>query len=285
MSSAQASRNELNPSVSRRSFQDSSMLLHSSASLDKPQTSAATINNYSLSGAASNKINLSCNMPLQNTTSDAIPSCVEYVQSVPNIFSNSRSFAFPRSSVSAAHSKAISSCVKYVQSVPNISLTSNSNFEPKTVLSTTHNSRRSFAFPRSSVSAAHSNFDSDQFHSEIFKQPVTNNLRSNRVHFNDLSDSFNHFYIQPNVSRPSANYNLSIPMTNSSSQSAHFPHFTPPYPPVGSFINPFQNQQLPLEVLSRHLLQQDLLKEAVEPFDGTAIKFWPWFTKMEGFIQ
>ena len=279
-------------------------------------------------------------MPLQNTTSDAISSCVEYVQSVPNIFlttnsnfesktvmsttssnsrsfafprssviaahsnislttnsnfepktvisttsSNSRSFAFPRFSVSAAHSNAISSRVEYVQSVPNISLTTNSNFEPKTVMSTTHNSRRSFAFPRSSVSAAHSNFDSDQFHSEFFKQPVTNNSRSNRVHFNDLSDSFNHFYIQPNVSRPSANYNFSIPMTNSSSQSAHFPHFTPPYPPVGSFINPFQNQQLPLEVLSRHLLQQDLLKKAVEPFDGTAIKFWPWFTKMEGFIQ
>ena len=45
-------------------------------------------------------------------------------------------------------------------------------------------------------------------------------------------------------------------MTNSSSQIAHFPRFTPPYSPVGSFINPFQNQQLPLEVLSRHLLQQ-----------------------------
>ena len=36
MSSAQASKNGLNPSESRRSFQDSSKLLHSSASLDKP---------------------------------------------------------------------------------------------------------------------------------------------------------------------------------------------------------------------------------------------------------
>ena len=55
MSSDQASRIGLNPSESRRSFQDSPMLLHSSASLDKPQTSAATINNCSLSGAPSNK--------------------------------------------------------------------------------------------------------------------------------------------------------------------------------------------------------------------------------------
>ena len=175
-------------------------------------------------------------MSLQNTMSDAIySSCVEYVQSVPNISlttnsnfesktvmsitsSNSRSFAFPMSSVIAAHSNfnskqfhseifkqpvtnnsgsksgAISSRVEYVQSVPNIFLTTNSNFEPKTVMFTTYSNSRSFSFPRSSVSAAHSNFDSDQFHSEIFKQPVTNNSRSNRVHFNDLSDSFNHFF-------------------------------------------------------------------------------------------
>ena len=126
-------------------------------------------------------------------------------------------------------------CLPVLNICPNISLNPNSNFEPDTGMSTTYSNSRSFGFPRSSVSAAHTNFDSKQFHSEIFKQPV----------------SFNHFFIQHNLSRPSANHNFSIPVTNSNSQSAHCPHFTPPYPPVGSIINPFQNQQLALEVLSR----------------------------------
>ena len=41
----------------------------------------------------------------------------------------------------------------------------------------------------------------------------------------------------------------------------------------------------PLEVFSKHLLQQDLLKKVIEPFDGAATNFWPWYSKMINYIN
>ena len=120
-------------------------------------------------------------------------------------------------------SDVISSCVEYVQLVPNISLTTNSNFESKTVMSTTSSNSRSFALPRSSVSAAHSNFDSDQFHSEIFKQPVTNNSGSK---FDAISSCVEYVQSVPNISlTTNSNFEPKTVMstTHSNSRSFAFP--------------------------------------------------------------
>ena len=40
-----------------------------------------------------------------------------------------------------------------------------------------------------------------------------------------------------------------------------------------------------LEVFSRHLLQQDLLKKTIEPFDGKAVNFWPWYSKITSYSK
>ena len=37
-------------------------------------------------------------------------------------------------------------------------------------------------------------------------------------------------------------------------------------------------------ILSKHILQQDLIKKSIEPFDGTAFNFWPWIGKLRNYI-
>ena len=40
-----------------------------------------------------------------------------------------------------------------------------------------------------------------------------------------------------------------------------------------------------LEVFSRNLLQQDLLKKTIEPFDGRAVNFWTWYSKITSYSK
>ena len=40
-----------------------------------------------------------------------------------------------------------------------------------------------------------------------------------------------------------------------------------------------------LQVLSHHLLQQEIVKKSIEPFSGSAIDFWPWAGKIQSHVK
>ena len=47
----------------------------------------------------------------------------------------------------------------------------------------------------------------------------------------------------------------------------------------------FRDPSCPVvQTMSRHLLQQDLLRQAVEPFEGSPLRFWPWVGKLQSFL-
>ena len=39
-----------------------------------------------------------------------------------------------------------------------------------------------------------------------------------------------------------------------------------------------------MSIMSNHLLERELLKTSIEPFSGKAHMFWPWVSKLEGYI-
>ena len=71
--------------------------------------------------------------------------------------------------------------------------------------------------------------------------------------------------------------------TNSYHENANFnanPHYG-----ANNAQFAYQSQFNPLETLSNHLLEQELLKKGIQPFDGKAHTFWPWVGKLQNYIR
>ena len=67
---------------------------------------------------------------------------------------------------------------------------------------------------------------------------------------------------------------------NQNERQFHHPsNYLPPY-----LFPQNQHSSFPLEVMSNHLLEQELMKKSIEPFNGTAHTFWPWIGKLENYI-
>ena len=58
-------------------------------------------------------------------------------------------------------------------------------------------------------------------------------------------------------------------------------NYNPSPPPASPSIN--DNNSL-LATFSKHLLQQEFLKQSIEPFDGKATYFWPWAGKIKAYL-
>ena len=97
------------------------------------------------------------------------------------------------------------------------------------------------------------------------------------THQTTSSMGLNHAtYDMPIFKSAGANPSLShVPMINST-----------PHVPQGlsSYAGKTDSEGV-LKVMSRHLLQQDLLKKSLHPFNDDPIYFWPWLGKIQNYIE
>ena len=73
---------------------------------------------------------------------------------------------------------------------------------------------------------------------------------------------------------------------NSFPGSTNFPHFQSHYNslPFQSTRNPQTAYFQQMQLMSNHLLEQDLIKKSIEKFGGTPTKFWSWVGQLESYI-
>ena len=96
------------------------------------------------------------------------------------------------------------------------------------------------------------------------------------VHVSSQGISYNpHMYCYPtNVASHG-----SVPL-----QSA-VPKLTVPSQPL-PYAHVYQDPQFSsLAIMSNHLLEQQIMTRGIEPFDGTAHKFWPWVSKIQDYAR
>ena len=67
-----------------------------------------------------------------------------------------------------------------------------------------------------------------------------------------------------------------------------YPPYPPPYPPYPPYPYPYPPPPQPntqFEALTNHLIEMEMVKISKDKFEGTAYKFWPWFSKLKDQIS
>ena len=54
---------------------------------------------------------------------------------------------------------------------------------------------------------------------------------------------------------------------------------------AGTFYNPTQGESDAMRAMSRHLLQQDMLRDAIPVYGGDPMHFWSWRTSIESYVE